>query len=367
MSPDDALTRVMSGRAWELFCDRLKSAGQTILRPEAPASEIDRAEGLRYLGRLTRIALEMALEHTDPDFPQFLNAPHATAKVGADSPDIRYLSTAITGAREYRLWGTRGTVPYLSFSTKGPSDGVMASTGKLDGKDLIVNSDGTFEIGLSRQPRPGNWLPLAAKSTLLLVRQVFLDRSRELHADVNIECVDGPATPKPLSAKRLDWGLKAAATFMTSKARIYADWAQSFQARPNTLQALDAELLRADGSDPNTSYLHGYWAVAADEALMIEARLPDCELWSFQLNNYWLESLDYRYFPVGVNKRTARYGPDGSVTFVIAASDPGAGNYLDTAGHRCGTMLLRVARPQQPPSLQYRLVKLATLKGPKPV
>ena len=75
--------RVVGGTTWEEFCDRLKAAGQIILRPETPASELDRSEGWRYLARLTRIALEMALEHTDPDFPQFLHAPHATAKVGA--------------------------------------------------------------------------------------------------------------------------------------------------------------------------------------------------------------------------------------------------------------------------------------------
>jgi hypothetical protein len=362
MSSDDALARVRSGRAWEEFCDRLKAAGQVILRPEAPASELDRAEGWRYLGRLTRIALEMALEHTDPDFPQFLNAPHATAKVGADSPDIHYLSTKIAGKREYRVWGTRGSVPYLSFTTKGPHDGVMVTTGKLDARELSVNPDGTFEIAVSREPRPGNWLPLAANSSLLLVRQLFLERSRELPASVDVECVDGPATPAPLSARRLDWGLKAAASFMADKARIYADWAQSFQAHPNTLRPLDAELLRADGGDSNTSYLHGYWNVAADEALVIDLQVPACEVWSFQLNNYWLESLDYRYFKVGVNKQTARYNLDGSVTFVIAPSHPGHnGNPLDTAGHTSGTMLLRVARPQQPPVPRCRVVKLLTL------
>ncbi len=215
---------------------------------------------------------------------------------------------------------------------------------------------------MSREPRPGNWLPLAANSSLLLVRQLFLERSREEPASVAIECIDGPPTPAPLSAKRLDWGLQAAATFMADKARIYADWAQSFQAHPNTLQTLDPELLRADGGDANTCYLHGYWKVAADEALVIELEVPECEVWSFQLNNYWLESLDYRYFKVGVNKQTAHYNPDGSVTFVIAEAYPGRnGNFLDTAGHTTGTMLLRVSRPQQPPVPTCRVVKLATL------
>ena len=39
----DHVQRVMSGQAWEDFCDRLKAAGQIILDPRAPATELDRA------------------------------------------------------------------------------------------------------------------------------------------------------------------------------------------------------------------------------------------------------------------------------------------------------------------------------------
>src|SRR5579864_6775560 len=179
MSSDAALARVMTGRAWEEFCDRLKAAGDVILRPENPATEIDRAEGWRYLSRLTRVALEMMLEHADPDFPSFYSASHPTAKIGADNPDNLYLNATVSADREYRLRGIRGTVPFLSFGTKAnryATEGTMASTGELDGRDLVVNSDGTFEIAVSREHRPGNWLPLGADSTLLIVRQTFLDR-----------------------------------------------------------------------------------------------------------------------------------------------------------------------------------------------
>jgi hypothetical protein len=361
VSPDDALMRVMTGRTWEEFCDRLKAAGQVILRPEAPATEIDRAEGWRYLSRLTRVALEMMLEHSDPDFPVFYSASHPTAKIGADNPDNLYLNATIAGDREYRLRGLRGSVPYLSFGTKAnryATEGTMASTGELDGQELVLGSDGSFEIAVSRERRPGNWLPLAPDTTLLIVRETFLDRAREVPATVTIERVGGPATPQPLSAHRLDVGLTSAAAFVAGTARTFADWARSFQSRPNTLETLDQRPFRAAGGDPNIFYLHGYWSVAADEALVIDTPVPECELWNFQLDNHWMESLDYRYLPVCVNSHTARYNPDGSVTLVIAASDPGTGNFLDTAGHQCGTMLLRWTRATQHPVPRCRLMKL---------
>ena len=45
--PSDSLQRVMRGDSWNEFCDALRDAGQVILRPEAPATELDRAEGWR--------------------------------------------------------------------------------------------------------------------------------------------------------------------------------------------------------------------------------------------------------------------------------------------------------------------------------
>ncbi len=66
MSEDSPLQRVMSGESWEDFCDALKGAGQTILAEGSPDNPLDRAEGYRYLSRLTRAALEAFLEYADP-------------------------------------------------------------------------------------------------------------------------------------------------------------------------------------------------------------------------------------------------------------------------------------------------------------
>jgi hypothetical protein len=365
-----ALSRVTSGQVWEEFCDRLKEAGQIVLRPETPSGELDRAEGWRYLSRLTRMALEVCFENSDPDFPTLLNIPNATAKVGADNPDNLYLTASISGDREYRLRGTRGTVPLLSFSTKllvaGPGgatdQAVASSTGALDGKHLSVNQDGTFEVAMSQDPRPGNWLPLSAKSNVLTVRQTFFDRSREVPASVVVERVGGPTTPAPLSAKRADAALRAAGALVSRMASRYADWSKWYQGIPNTLQTIEGSPLREEGADSNIRYLYGYWSIGVDEALVIDTPVPSCELWNFQINNYWMESLDYRYHRVSVNKHSARYNRDGSVTLVIAASDAGIGNFLDTAGHRCGTMVLRWTRADHHPVPRCRVEKLAVLR-----
>jgi hypothetical protein len=109
---------------------------------------------------------------------------------------------------------------------------------------------------------------------------------------------------------------------------------------------------------PHIVYFHGYWALAEDEALVIEVTPPDCDYWNFQLNNHWMESLDYRYFRVCVNKHGARLEPDGSVRIVVARADPGTGNWIDTCGHDRGTMCLRWVRASDHPQPRTKVVKL---------
>jgi hypothetical protein len=361
---DEAYTRASSGQAWEEFCDQLKQAGQIILRSETPSTPIDRAEGLRYLARLTRLGLELCFEHADAEFPVFLNAWNETTKAGSDNPDNHYLNATIRGQREYRLRGVKGTARSLRFATladRYATEGVMAMTGSLRAKDMVFEPDGSFEVTVSRDPRPGNWLALEPDSSLLTVRQNLGDREREAPATVTIECIGGPSSPKSLTPKRADWALRGATSFVCRVASRYADWAQWFQARPNRIHDLKATPFHEEGGDPQTCYMHGYWSVAADEALVLETPVPPCEMWNFQLSNYWMESLDYRHYPICVNKQGARYNSDGSLTLIVGASNPGIGNFLDTAGHRCGMMAMRWTGAHSHPVPKCQVVKLATL------
>ena len=82
------------------------------------------------------------------------------------------------------------------------------------------------------------------------------------------------------------------------------------------------------------------------------------------MSNYWMQSLDYRYFKINVNKFTAHYEPDGSVIILIAGRDPGPKykNWLNTLGHGEGGMLGRyVGAKSFPKEMKCEKVKLADL------
>lgn len=360
----DALSRVLSGKSWDDFCDSLKAAGQIILRPETPATEIDRAEGFRYLSRLARAGLEMMVEFSDVDFPVFYALSHETIKIGSDNPDNTYRNCMIDGAKEYCVRGTRGTAPLLTFGTKAERyaiDGTQASTGELDGKTMLVNPDGSFEIVLSARPQPGNWLPMAADSSMLIVRETHFDRKAEVPAHMTIEQIGGPAKPAPLAAARFDKNLASAAAFVNGTAKAFAEWMAIFKKTPNDWTVLPQSTWTNIGGDPNIFYLWAYWKLAPDEALVIETGIPACDYWNCQLNNYWDESLDYRYHPAHINNHTAKYNADGTVTVVIAAKDAGVGNFLDTAGHDNGCAMWRWVKSKDHPIPKCRVANLADL------
>ena len=115
---DIAEQRVVSGQAWDEFCDTLKAAGAALNYPGAPRDPFNQAEGYRYLTRLARGGLMAFVEYADPSAPVLHRVAHETVKLGSDNPDNYYQTAAIHGDFDYRICGRRNTVKYLGFGTQ---------------------------------------------------------------------------------------------------------------------------------------------------------------------------------------------------------------------------------------------------------
>ena len=361
--------RIVSGKSWEDFCDRLKLAGSALMYSGTPRDPFQQAEGIRYLSRLTRAGLEAFVEYSDPRFPVFRRMVHETVKMGADNPDNYYFNAQISGKYEYRITGKRNTVHYLGFFTQNGNYGTtggLAPCGALDHKDMFFEDDGSFEIILSREKRGSNWLKIEEDTGMAMVRQTFLKRHEEVPAEVTIERIDGNAKPDPITPEMVDEGLKTAALFVAGAPMLFAKWAKGFQKHTNKLPLFDPETSNAAGGDASITYYHSHWKLAPDEALVIEVKPPACDSWNFQLNNYWMESLDYRYFDICISKGNAVFREDGSVCVVVAHKDPGTPNWLETCGHEEGTMCWRWYRLEEGAEAvepQCKVVKLEEVRN----
>jgi hypothetical protein len=146
-------------------------------------------------------------------------------------------------------------------------------------------------------------------------------------------------------------------------AETFADLSDRWAAQPNVLHPRDDRMAAESFGDPDLYYAGGYWRLGPDEALVIDVTPPPCRYWSFLLCNYWTESLEYRYRPIWTNKHRATYRSDGSVRMVVAAADPRLPGvtWLDTEGHREGTMTLRWLLAETNPVPQPRVVPVGAL------
>lgn len=349
--------------AWRQYCRMLEMAGSVITREGSPTDPLDRAEGYRYLTRLVRAGLEAFVEHADPAAPELRRMVHETVKMGADNPDNHYFNAPLHGRHRYRLEGTRGTVRLLTLSvqegTLGQGGG-MPPVGKIAQDELPVDDDGRFVVLVGgERPDEGAWLPLPEGDALLIVRQTFGDRETETPAEVTVRRVDGPHALAPLSPEAVAEGLGKAGRMVGGAAAMFANWAEGFTDHVNALPRFDPETSTAAGGDPAIAYYHSYWALEADQVLRIRFVPPPCAYWNFQLNNHWMESLDYRHHRVVINDAGAAVDDDGSVTILVAHEALDHPNALVTAGHRRGTMCLRWVQADHHPDPEVEVVTRA--------
>jgi hypothetical protein len=366
MAPPDSTDSLL--QTWAAFCDQLKGVGQGLLQAADAAPPLDRAEGLRYLSRLVCLGLDLLVENNDPAWPWMQLGLSPTRKMGGDNPDGLYHGAPLDGKLTYRVFGQRGTADYLGLTVLG---GLVGMTGQrrvianLSGKDLHAKSDGSFEVIVSPDPQPGNYLKLEADASRLVVRQFFLDWEKESPALLHIERVGPVALPPFLAPERLAPTLGGVGTFLAGLTALWRAEIAKLATQPNQLHRLPNAAL-VQGS-PDVFYDPGYFRLADTEALIVEFHPPRAHYWNIQIGNRWYESIDYRYHLASLNSGQAAVDADGRVRVVIAHRDPGVWNWLDTAGHREGHLFTRWLLAVDPPVPDCKVVKFDELHLALPV
>lgn len=386
---DKAAQRLLSGAAWEDFCETLKIAGRMIDHYGDQPSDLDRAEFYRFLGRLTRSGLERLVENAEPTRPRLRDMVWRQS-INFQTVDQDHLMCQFDEARDYRITGTRGTIPYFVMAVltaPAPAepgaqdwaslgrDGLrdfdpsnLKTTGFLASQQLVFADDGEFEIILSQNdPGPGrNWLKLEPDTNCILIRLVWSDRATQTAPILTIERMDG-AAPEPITPALMANNLAWAAQGVLGYAELVRNWWQgtqgNFSARLNRLDYSRAQYL-SNGGVPDRHVAFGGWAKRLDEALVLEFTPPPCEYWNFQICNIWQENLDTFEDGNGwVNNSRFVAEPDGRVRILIAERDPGAGgNWVNSFGHDKGQWGLRFIQTQATPPVRLWRLSLDRLE-----
>jgi hypothetical protein len=355
--------RPESVRAWEEFCEQLKAAGAVLARPSTPADELSQAEGLRKLARMVRVGLEATLEYADTRHPEVYPLVTPTTLGEGETSDARYHQALIDGRRTYRIEGARGDAPFVEFTAYAGKIGLdahSAQVGALTERELAVDADGRYELVLSRDPHPGNWIRTTPETSLVFIREYAHDWSRTRGATFAIRCADSDPVRPPLSLAEVTRALPRTAAYV---ARATATWAaiadRAREAPPNRLVPFVDEGGASPEMPTGHRFASGHFRLARDEALLVEFRPADVPYWGLDITNYWFEPISFPSHRSHVNDRTAKRGDDGSVIVAIAPRDAGAPNWIDTRGHGEGMMMFRWSRTALAlPEIRTRLVAL---------
>jgi hypothetical protein len=347
-------------RAWDEFCDKLKSAQSLIFDDNLGATPLDRATGFQYLSRYISKALNEKLEFNDPLYPQLWQLQTPTNKSFGDNPDCTYLVTWLDGAHTYKIAGNRGTVSWVSFLVNGAEFNITNSA--IKNSQLKTEWDGSFQVILSAAQHPGNWLKLGPGPNFLFIRQFFGEWDTEEPMWIRVERLGANEPPPPLSPERLIRGLQEAGNWFLSDSKRWVDWVEFYSDKPNQW----VSKMPGWAGDGQTGSLGRqlqfcYWKIQPDEALIFEVKPPPCAYWNFELANRWFNSTDYRYRFSSLNGKQAVYEDDGSVRIAVSQLDPGIPNWLDVGGHCVGMVNQRWVEALEHPVPTARLLKVSEL------
>jgi hypothetical protein len=348
--------------AWAHLLERLTAAEQLVVSTEVNRNRVDYASGMRHLMVLLAVGVDSALR-VDPDPVLAVNRAGMDDIVtwGMECPDCVYMNATLRAGETYRLFGNRGTARYVGLQTM---DG-MAATCNVLVDDLDVDSDGNFEAIMSADERKGNWLRLAGDHPTLTVRNFLYDWDTEQLASLRIERIGDEVEPTDRSVDldvSVSRQLHAVGEFVYDNLKFFLD----FGAMPQPNDFVPPMDMSSMGAAAENRPVIGRWDLQPDEALILEFEPPSGVYWSMSLGNPWLETIHYGRHQSSLNGHQAVVDPDGLVRFVLCSQDPGVANWLDTAGHSNGAMLLRCVRTETAPVPRVRVVKLDEVRSALP-
>jgi hypothetical protein len=349
-------------RAWSYLLDRLRRAAEVVESDPASQNRVDLAGGMRHLLVLLAAGIDEVLRF-DPD-PILCVQPTGTDDLvtwGMECPDCIYTRAVLRGGESYRLFGNRGTARYVGLQTM---NGIVATANELV-DELEVDADGNFEVVLSAEERAGNWMRIGGDHPTLTVRHFFYDWDIEVASSLRIErlgdavAADGGSVDREVAVSRQ---LVALGDFVHDNLAFFLKFGA---AAP--LNGFLPPIDRTDmGAAAENRPVIGRWELRPDEALIVEVEPPEGIYWSFSIGNPWWETIHYGRHQSSLNAHQVAVDSDGLVRVVLCEGDPGVANWLDTAGHSNGPIILRCVRTKTAPTPTTRIVPFEQLAAELP-
>jgi Protein of unknown function (DUF1214) len=262
----------------------------------------------------------------------------------------------IDGRHRYRVRGNRGTTAYLGFQVLagvGLTPRRMAAY--ISDRDITFGNNGEFAFVLASEAPTAaelagdTWITVPEDASALLVREYIADRASETAATIAIESLDAPGVPALPTDAVIAEQLTSMAWTIAKLITLHRTIKPELLDMPNVLVTAEAAQLGSADTTPDNLYMLGTFRLAPDEALVIELEPPATRYWSVTLENIWHECIDPHRRRSSITNAAAKTDADGNVRIVIAATDPGVDNWIDTGRRHRGWVTVRwLDNPEAP-------------------
>jgi hypothetical protein len=353
--------------AWRDFCERMLALGDTIRGPAFPSSERARLEGTHHLANQLATWMSWAVGYDSPTHPRFFRQNDLFFRWGGPNVDQVTRRATIDPAGTYRISGSLGACEDFILTLKDGDmhEGRYGIKAEAMGSELGFAAGADVEIHLSGAPREGAWLAIPDGTSMLNIREYYWDWSATPPAMLVIERLDTQGAPPPrITEAELAARLDKAARLVESSLTYWNEWVAGEKAKlpPNTMGEPGGNA----GGSSRIAYSFGFYELAEDEALLIEAGPPPSPYWDVQLYSIgWFESYDFANHVTSLNHTQGRLSGDGGFRAVVAHRDPGVPNWLDTEGRMDGMITHRwIGGPAA--AISSRVIPLAEVRDHLP-
>jgi hypothetical protein len=359
-------------RAWRDYLADVQTARAMVLSQPYAADPTVRAQGLYLIQMLQSFGFSVyvAPRQAYPNFYIHSIFLPFEKGFGAPSPDFFYRWTFLDGARRYRIWGRVGTTRWVEFQLHqgfwGDKD--QKHLGAYDIDNFQIRPDGTFEIIASAGREPGNWMKLdaAVRNITVITREAWYDWEREKGIELHIEALDLKGDePMVHDEAEMNRRIRAVGCLTRFDVEYFVNTNRRIEEAVGR-NAFYAPPLRASddvGGNPRAGYRQMVYEIGPDEALVVETEIPEARYWSLQLADMWWQTLDYTHHHSSLNGHQATVDRDGKCRLVIAGTDPGVPNWLDTVGVGKGIALWRWYLAEQHPVPVVRKVRVTEVRS----
>jgi len=284
--------------------------------------------------------------------PENISGPAVNSRqyIGANNPDNIYRNRTIDPNSTYVLTITPGpgttdlnvTTGFLSLMA--PSAGA-----DLNISDMTPNADGTYTVIVS-PTRPSdavNWIDSTGANTVA-IRNSLGDWAAPA-STVSIENV-GTSSPTPavggvtttgLSAEAIDYLLTTLASSTPVSNYIWGNYYVNLIGRGPENGFTPIEGTTGEGSLSGQATSFGRYSLEPDQALVVTVPAVEAGYSGAEIAAAFSQTLGYASQQTSLNNTQLVPNADGSVTYVISATDPGVANWLDTTGVDAGDIVLR--------------------------